>query len=209
MSVKLKHVDPYYASRHGCSYMKEAFDDPDNLVSNAKKALSGLDFDTFVGIGISGALVVPLLGRALGKHFAIVRKEKDGSHSNHAIEGHIGPAVRWIFVDDLIDSGRTLCRAMDVMKHSNHPMHPEFVGAYLYSNYGESEYLSADKCASYIAEGKARDELKTTAPGKREFSNVAELSKALDELKTTAPKAIPLIDPHSFVTVNAIKGDFR
>lgn len=95
---------PPGAVRHGLTYLDRAFGDASALLSDARVALQGLDFDTMVGVGLSGALVIPLLARAMGKMFAIVRKNGDDAHGAR-IEGYTG--ARWIFVDDLISTGST------------------------------------------------------------------------------------------------------
>lgn len=88
-------------------YLKAAFVNDNEFaryVAYAEIQLKSVDYDTMIGMGLSGALVVPRLARALGKKWAIVRKE-DGAHSKNKIEGEIGN--KWIFVDDQVDSGRT------------------------------------------------------------------------------------------------------
>jgi len=95
-------------------YFAKAFDKPSVLArllrSNA--FAHPLEFDTIVGTGLSGAIVVPSLARALRKHFAIVRKV-DGSHSSNKVEGTIG--ARWLFVDDFICTGDTKRRCQEVI----------------------------------------------------------------------------------------------
>lgn len=87
------------------SYLAQAFNGLDDIVKDAQEKLQGVDFDTFVGVGLSGALVVPYVARAMRKHWAIVRKDNDSSHAEARVEGSIGQ--RWIFLDDLIASGLT------------------------------------------------------------------------------------------------------
>lgn len=91
-----------------------------------------VDFDTMIGTGLSGALTVPFLARAMGKHWAIVRKEKDvDNHSGNPIEGSIGE--RWIFVDDLISSGETRRRVLSVVAQTFSDT--KYVGDYLYQRH--------------------------------------------------------------------------
>lgn len=99
---------PLYTTIPG-SYMKEAFGDPIKMISRASLSLRGVNFDTMIGRGLSGALAVPTLARALGKHWAIVRKD-DGSHSYDRVEGSIGE--RWVFVDDFVSTGKTMRATM-------------------------------------------------------------------------------------------------
>lgn len=103
-------------------------------VEKFEKRLSGVDFDTIVGIGLSGALIVPFLGRATGKNWGIIRKD-DGSHSSSYYEGTLGQ--RWIFVDDQVCSGRTLSIVLNKMKdHVKRNAKPAdftaYVGTYTY-----------------------------------------------------------------------------
>lgn len=125
------------AIRHGARYLEKAF--APGLIEDARARLAGIDFDTMVGTGISGALVVGVLGRALGKNFAVVRKENDtvmSNHSGHAIEGLLGK--RWVFVDDLIASGATRARVLRVVKETDDET--KFVGTY---TYGDGGYTAA------------------------------------------------------------------
>ena len=127
-SVVLKNVETGSATKHGTSYLDAAFGDPALLVYNAMTTLKDVEFDTFVGRGLSGALVAPLLARAMGKWFAIARKPcTEGDHSGQTIEGSMGD--RWVFVDDLICSGNTFRKAYnDVLAAKD----CECVGIYLY-----------------------------------------------------------------------------
>lgn len=113
------------------NYMSRAFGDIENIRDNMVEATKGLKYDTLVGTGLSGSLVVPSLAREMGLHWAIVRKS-DGSHSNNRIEGEIGQ--RWLFVDDVVASGQTKQRVRDVVEEVTTDMrhHTEYVGTYMY-----------------------------------------------------------------------------
>lgn len=112
-------------------YLDRAINDPKDVLADARAKLKGVKFDTFIGTGLSGALVLPMLARSMRKSFAVVRKP-DNSHSQFRIEGSIGK--RWIFVDDLIASGDTFRRVMGEVSTlcfaKNHET--ELVGAYMY-----------------------------------------------------------------------------
>lgn len=71
----------------------------------ASEQAADLRFDTIVGTGFSGSVVVPMLARALEVDFLLVRKPNDGSHHNGRLLGRLGQ--RWLFVDDFISSGAT------------------------------------------------------------------------------------------------------
>ncbi|RTL65864.1 MAG: phosphoribosyltransferase [Pseudonocardiaceae bacterium] len=100
-----------------------------------------LRFDTLVGTGLSGAIIIPPLARALRKDYLLIRKDDDGTHSEFPAEGRLGS--RWLFVDDLVCSGATLRRCMRVVREmlSEHFGHrqrtgfsTELVGMFLYSD---------------------------------------------------------------------------
>lgn len=119
------------------AYLESAINDMDSLVYTATKRLMDRDmldkFDTLVGRGLSGALVVPYVARALDKHWLIVRKTGDGSHSHELAEGNLGHA--WLFFDDLICSGKTLAATVSAVKEICASLGYEttFVGAYTYA----------------------------------------------------------------------------
>lgn len=123
---------PLPAVRHGCGYMRKAFDDQHKLISDARRILADKVFDTFVATGVSGMVAAPLLAYALNKRFLIVRKPEDkANHSGYRAEGLI--VDRWVFVDDLIASGTTLENVQDAVgKLDSGPY--TYVGAYTYGD---------------------------------------------------------------------------
>lgn len=123
-------MDNVYRNHSG--YFNRAFGDLDRIADIMRERLVEVEYDTMVGTGLSGTLVVPTLARAFGKYWAIVRKE----HSPHAygmIEGEIGQS--WLFVDDFISSGDTLHRVQGVIndafaRYEN--LSTKYVGTYEY-----------------------------------------------------------------------------
>jgi orotate phosphoribosyltransferase len=133
MNTSIEIVEPTApATRHGIDYLARAFENPANLISAAMVHLEKIQFDTLVGTGLSGALVVPTLARALGRHWMIIRKEDDRSHAlaqgNGRAVGTIGK--KWIFVDDLICSGTTRESVKEAIKALD--VGAEYVGTYVY-----------------------------------------------------------------------------
>jgi len=118
--------------------MSGAFKSPGDLFNDAFEFLADKEFDTMIGTGLSGSLIIPVLAREFGSDFnwAIIRKDPGSSHASTELEGYIGK--RWIFVDDLIDSGATLKRVKQVVAdrckaNSYWDGHKtEYVGTYLY-----------------------------------------------------------------------------
>lgn len=102
--------------RQVSTYLTDAFTEIDGIIDAVSEILTDIapNVDTLVGTGVSGALVVPYIGRVLDVHWALVRKPTEGSHSPHLVEGTIGEC--WVLVDDLIDTGATLRRVEEAIK---------------------------------------------------------------------------------------------
>lgn len=122
--------------------LDEAFNDPDTLVGKfhqtlRRKGKTGNEFDTLVGTGISGTLVVPILARSMGKDFIITRKPGDSHHHGSAVaEGNWNTSGKWLFVDDGIGTGTTYRRTRKLVnKLAMENGTPDlFDGAYLYGH---------------------------------------------------------------------------
>ncbi|WP_280429118.1 phosphoribosyltransferase [Nocardia brasiliensis] len=117
--------------------------EPDKAISDAKTVLKDIRFDTLVGTGLSGALMIPTLARALSVDFLLIRKPNDGSHARSKCEGRLGE--KWLFVDDLIETGETLRRVYhEVGEAATARGHAtRFIGAYLYES---TRYRDSDAC---------------------------------------------------------------
>lgn len=126
-------------------YFDEATQNLRDIVDEAKDLLADVDFDTFVGTGFSGGVVIPALALEMGKNYALIRKEGDDSHHGGGrMVGSLGH--RWIFLDDFVSLGGTRRRVVDkvaaacVMNdHST-----TYVGQYLYGRYVEQKFIPFD-----------------------------------------------------------------
>lgn len=113
------------------SYSKGFISDVESLVEEARSALENVDFDTMAGRGLSGSLIIPVLARELGKHFFIVRKTEESSHTDALGEGRMGR--RWVFVDDFVSSGATRNAVRETVdEFCRNRWSTEFIGSYLY-----------------------------------------------------------------------------
>lgn len=120
-------------------YMDRAVFHLPEVIETAQKKLTGEDFDTMVGTGFSGGIVIPSLALAMGKKFVLIRKETDDSHHGKGrLLGDLGK--RWIFVDDFISSGRTRKRVISKIREATKAecVTTEMVGQYMYANYSET-----------------------------------------------------------------------
>lgn len=123
-------------------YMDDAVFDLNKVIETAKERLADVDFDTLVGTGFSGGIVIPALALAMGKKFVLIRKETDDSHHGRGrLLGELGN--KWIFVDDFVSSGRTRQRVIDKVKEVDSGT--EYVGQYMYVSYSDEgpEFESA------------------------------------------------------------------
>jgi hypothetical protein len=138
-------------------YMDDAWEQQGAIIAEAQDQLADVDFDTFVVTGLSGSLVAPVLAWVMGKKFFVLRKPNDGSH--HARHGALwvgSLGKRWIFLDDLVDSGltrqrvfRALRKQLAEVEHNRQlyggsatrgndvPFETTHVGTYEYRNVGE------------------------------------------------------------------------
>lgn len=109
-----------------------------DIIEQAKERLADVDFDTIVGTGFSGGVVIPALALAMGKKFILIRKETDDSHHGQGrLIGELGD--RWIFVDDFVSSGRTRRRVAEKIGAACviEDVETTWVGQYMYVNYSD------------------------------------------------------------------------
>lgn len=105
--------------------------------------LEGVKYDTLVGTGLSGTLVVPRLAEYLGKDWAIVRKRDENSHRERLVEGtQFGK--RWIFVDDFMQYGGTTRRVLKEVSilAERSGFKTTFVGKFFYNKFEWEPWVS-------------------------------------------------------------------
>jgi len=130
MSAKTDRVDKMALLRRSHSFwLHSAFNDIDGIIDMARIALESVEYDTMVGTGLSGGLVIPILSKEFSTYFAIIRKEYS-SHTNQLFQGNIGQ--RWIFVDDFVNTGATRNKVTDAV--SDFCPETVFVGTYEYEH---------------------------------------------------------------------------
>jgi hypothetical protein len=123
--------------------------EPKKLLSEARRRLRDVDFDTVVATGLSGIPAATLIGNSMRKRILLVRKADDTSnHHGGRAAGSLGH--RWIFVDDFISSGATRLHVADAIKELcqgnrpwREPWTTEYVGSYLYHSDGDAEWEPA------------------------------------------------------------------
>lgn len=77
---------------------------------------SKLQFDTIAFRGMSGALVGSIISHEMGIPFAVIRKEKDSTHSESAIDGPL-EIGNYIIIDDFISSGTTIRMIINTIRY--------------------------------------------------------------------------------------------
>lgn len=118
------------------SYLVNAMFDHEKNLAEAVENLKGAEFDTIVVTGVSGLVFGVPLAQKMKKHIAIVRKDKDGTHSHKSIEATVkrDELGRWLFVDDLIDTGKTEKRVKAKIKEHTDGV-AVYIGSYLFENH--------------------------------------------------------------------------
>ena len=116
-----------------CSHLKSVLD-PSTRQGVIKKAIEELTpiaqtFDAVAFCGNSGALVAPIVADALNKTILLVRKSGIDCASYEIVEGAV--ASRYIIIDDLVCSGKTLRHIQQSIKKHHFAM-SECSGIYLY-----------------------------------------------------------------------------
>lgn len=123
--------------------LETKFSKPDagDIFNAATKTLADVDYDTMVGIGFSGALVVPELAKALKKNFLILRPVEDPVVRFFGLDkaperygvGKLGK--KWLFVDDFTSTGGTRNVTQELIKllMREYDFYSWFVGSYFYT----------------------------------------------------------------------------
>lgn len=128
-------------AKFNTGYMDNAVFDLQGVVREAVAILKPVasEFDTLVGTGFSGGIIIPTLALRLRKKFVMIRKENDDSHHGSGrLLGELGS--RWIFVDDFVSSGATRRRVVEKVEAAAllHDHQTTLVGNYYYAKYLEA-----------------------------------------------------------------------
>lgn len=155
------------ASSVRCSYMRDAFDrSGGELIELFEEQIDahGIVFDTVVAIGLSGMMVMPLIGYHYGVNMLALRK--NGAEDNHTYEGDINAVAegvlgrKWLLIDDFVSSGGTADKAIKLVNRfaENFNHKTEFVGVYGYNvgMNGATKYYYPRKGGYYEQSSKKR-----------------------------------------------------
>lgn len=82
---------PKQGAWFGSDYLDDIFD-PDSLIADARVHLakSAIWFNTLVGTGLSGALIIPILALELNVDYVPVRAAGQSRHARTSAEGYLG-----------------------------------------------------------------------------------------------------------------------
>lgn len=114
-------------------YLDEAFWGFE-LARRVARTLESVKFDTIVFTGYSGAVLAPIVACLLDKKMIIVRKGKnERSHSHLDLEGRVD-GRRYVFLDDCIESGKTVKRVVRTLLKNPATQHLIPVGYCLWND---------------------------------------------------------------------------
>lgn len=100
-------------------------------VQSAARALKKIEFDAIAFTGLSGAVLASAVALKLNKLLYCVRKQGENRHSDYDVEGPLG-ALRYIIIDDLIQTGGTLRRIIKQVRKHSADCPATLVGIWLY-----------------------------------------------------------------------------
>lgn len=162
------------------SYCKTAFaPSADELINNAEMQLVGqnIDFDSMVGIGNSGLLVMPLLARHFNVPFFAMRKPGILHHNSRQPIGDGIIGKRWILVDDVTVTGGTMTYVSRKVRHlaQENNFYTQCAGTYLYEPMSMSpgEFIYPDDTKKCVQRIVVDDQ--TTYVNFGEYSKVREV----------------------------------
>lgn len=96
------------------SYYERAFNPAESqeIVAWAVKHIREHQIQAIAGRGLSGLVIAGAIGFAANVPVFAVRQDGEHAHTDRLVSGVApeGPVERWAFVDDLIESGKTLHR---------------------------------------------------------------------------------------------------
>ena len=102
-------------------------------ISFVCKKIKAIECDSIAFSGMSGALIAPIVAYKTGKNLILVRKIKDDSHSTYAIESSSYCCKKYVVIDDLIASGKTITHIIESVNKQFADQVPECGGIILYS----------------------------------------------------------------------------
>lgn len=114
LAVSNPRID-FESGGYSTSYFNDGFN-PDRVISIVDRyaAKFNIDFDSFVCLGLSSSVIVPVLAYHYKLPFLALRKPGVKCH-DYGI-GMVGRGTigkRWLFVDDFVSSGRTVRNAIE------------------------------------------------------------------------------------------------
>jgi hypothetical protein len=136
-------ISPNILDLTSFSYSRPAYaSDVSELLINAETQLHGFNvqFDSMVGIGLSGLLVLPLLARHFDVPFFACRKGEESHHNSNLPEGGGRIGKRWLMIDDGKVTGATIAKVRTIVDTvaERFAFSTEYVGCYSYNSYSNS-----------------------------------------------------------------------
>lgn len=104
----------------------------DQTVENIKKLQKKHEFKQIVCTGISGQSIAWPVGYLTGIPVAVVRRKNEESHGSRV--ENFDPNLKFIILDDMVDTGKTLTRVLDYISNYHRGVDLDCVGVYCYAD---------------------------------------------------------------------------
>lgn len=90
------------------------------MLPRVRKLKKALKFNTLAVCGHSGIVIGSIISYRTGIPLLIVRKTGDKCNDSHEINGQIPSKCKYLIIDDLIDTGRTIRRIIKKIKSATY-----------------------------------------------------------------------------------------
>jgi adenine/guanine phosphoribosyltransferase-like PRPP-binding protein len=129
---------------HSPSYTEKVFHPQkfmklvDRTEARIKELQKRTEINALAASGNSGVMLAGALGYILGMSVLVVRKNHDSALDMRKVNGLFHPETKYLIIDDLISSGRTVCRIVNRVQEAANDLcvvaRP--AGILLYEEYG-------------------------------------------------------------------------
>lgn len=89
------------------------------IVNLCVEKLKNLNFDIIIGVESGGIPWAAMIAYRLSKPMAYIRKDVKNHGTRKLIEGLIYPSMKVVLIDDVITTGNSIIKSIEILKSSN------------------------------------------------------------------------------------------